>query len=207
MKNQLRGTIANLPMVFTDQDRIDEEALRQNIRSYLEKGFKAIYLLGTSGESFNVSPEEYRQAVRAFVEEAGQDVLKIVGCATPRLGEAIETVQWLAEAGIDCALTVPPYFIPLSSGERTAALRTIAESCPALGIVHYNTDYAPGVRFQPEDYASLLDVPNFWGTKQGNMDQQYWEGLQQHASSLRHLTLDDWMVRSMKSLAATVPSR
>jgi dihydrodipicolinate synthase/N-acetylneuraminate lyase len=27
-------------MVFTDQDQIDEEALRQNIRSYLEEGFK-----------------------------------------------------------------------------------------------------------------------------------------------------------------------
>ena len=198
MKDQLRGTIANLPMVFTDQDRMNEEALRQNIRSYLEQGFHAIYLLGTSGELFNVSPDEYRQAVRAFVEEAGPDVLKIVGCATPRLGEAVETVEWLSGAGIDCTLTVPPYFIPLSSGERTAALRTIAEACRDMGLVHYNTDYAPGVRFQAEDYALLLDIPNFWGTKQGHMTQEFWEGLQQHASSLRHLTLDDWMVRSMK---------
>ena len=198
MKDQLRGTIANLPMVFTDQDQMDEEALRQNIRSYLQIGFTAIYLLGTSGELFNVSPEEYRRAVRIFVEEAGPDILKIVGCATPRLGEAVETVRWLADAGIDCALIVPPYFIPLSTGERISALRTIAQACPVLGIVHYNTDYAPGVRFQPEDYASMLDIPNFWGTKQGNMNQQFWEGLQQHSSSLRHLTLDDWMVRSMK---------
>ena len=37
MKDQLRGTIANLPMVFTDQDQMDEDALRQNINSYLEK--------------------------------------------------------------------------------------------------------------------------------------------------------------------------
>ncbi len=199
MKDQLQGTIANLPMVFTDQNLMDEEAIRYNIRSYLEKGFNAMYLLGTSGESFNVSPDEYRQATRIFVEEAGPDVLKIVGCATPRLGEALETVQWLGDTGIDCALAIPPYFIPLSAGERTGAIRMIAESCPSLGIVHYNTDYAPGVRFQPEDYASLLDIPNFWGTKQGNMDQQSWEGLQQHASSLRHLTLDDWMVRSMRS--------
>ena len=198
MKDQLQGAIANLPMVFDNEDQMDVKALRENIRAYLERGFQALYLLGTSGELFNVSHDEYRRATEAFVEEAGSDVLKIVGCATPRLGEAIETVQWLSRSGIDCALVIPPYFIPLSSGERIAALRTIAESCPSMGVVHYNTDYAPGVRFQPEDYTSLLGIPNFWGTKQGNLDNQTWKGLQQHAGSLRHLTLDDWLVRCMK---------
>ena len=138
---------------------MDEDVLRQNIQAYQEVGMEAIYLLGTSGELFNISPAEYWRAVQIFVQEAGTNVLKVVGCASARLGESVETVEWLADAGADCVLTIPPYFIPLAAEERTAALRSIARACPSLGVVHYNTDYAPGVKFAPEDYAHLLDLP------------------------------------------------
>ena len=198
MKERLQGVIANLPMCFNADWSMDETALRNNIRAYRSEGMEAMYLLGTSGELFNVSPEEYRRAVRIFVEEAGPETLKVVGATSVRLGAILETVRWLAEAGADAVLAIPPHFIPLSPEERARALRAIAEACPSLGIVHYNTSYAPEVKFEPHEYAALLDLPNLWGTKQGQLTDSFWDGLQEHSGSLRHLSLDDWMVRSMK---------
>ena len=45
----------------------------------------------------------------------------------------------------------------------------------------------------------MQDIPNFWGTKQGNLTQKFWDGLQKHSPSLRYLSLDDWMVPTMKT--------
>ena len=87
--------------------------------------------------------------MRIFVEEAGPETLKVVGATSVRLGGILETVQWLAEAGADAVLAIPPHFIPLSAEERSGALRAIAQACPSLGIVHYNTNYAPEVKFEP----------------------------------------------------------
>ena len=198
MRERLQGVIANIPMCFNADWSMDETALRNNIRAYRNEGLEAMYLLGTSGELFNISPDEYRRAVRIFVEEAGPETLKVVGATSVRLGGILETVQWLDRAGADAVLAIPPHFIPLSVEERAHALRAIAEACPSLGIVHYNTSYAPEVKFEPREYAALLDVSNLWGTKQGQLSQEFWDALQKHSSSLRHLSLDDWMVASMK---------
>ena len=114
MKERLQGVIANIPMCFNADWSMDETALRNNIRAYRGEGLEAMYLLGTSGELFNVSPDEYRRAVRIFVEEAGPETLKVVGATSVRLGGILETVQWLADAGADAVLAIPPHFIPLS---------------------------------------------------------------------------------------------
>lgn len=199
MQARLRGMIAHMPMAYTPDGEIDEGALRSNVRRLIGDGLQAIYLMGSSGEFFNVSPEEYRKVVQLFVNEAGPDVFKIVGCSSARLGEIIETLHWLNGSGIDAVLAIPPYFVPLNAQERTSCLREIAAACPDLGVVHYNTDYAPAVKFEPHDYRSLLDVPNFLGTKHGVLSDELWMQLQQTAPKLRHLTLDDWLVRGMKT--------
>ena len=196
---RLVGMIAHMPSVFDAAGAISEAALRHNLRRLRESGLRAVYLMGSSGEFFNVSAEDYRRAVKVFVEEVGPHVLKIVGCGSPRLRETIETVSWLNTAGVDAVLLIPPYFVPLNSNERVSCLRNIAAACPNLGVIHYNTGYAPAVRFAPEDYRELSRVPNFWGSKQGSMTPELWLQLRDSAPGLRHLTLDDGLVWAMRA--------
>ena len=144
MRERLQGVIANIPMCFTSDWSMDETALRNNIRAYRSEGLEAMYLLGTSGELFNVSPDEYRRAVRIFVEEAGPETLKVVGATSVRLGGILETVSWLAEAGADAVLAIPPHFIPLSAEERTGALRAIAPGLPFPGNRPLQHQLRPG---------------------------------------------------------------
>src|SRR6516162_8863793 len=115
--------VAHMPMVYKPDGDINEEALSTNIRRLVSEGIEAIYLLGSSGEFFNVSPDEYRRAAKLFVKESGPNVLKIVGCGSPRLGETIEMARWLNTSGVDCLLVIPPYFIPLNSEERRRSIR------------------------------------------------------------------------------------
>jgi dihydrodipicolinate synthase/N-acetylneuraminate lyase len=194
----LRGMLAHVPMVYNADGSIDEEGLRRNIRRLTSEGIEAIYILGSSGEFFNVSAEESRRVVRLFVEEAGARILKVAGCGLPCLGDAIKTARWLNASGIDALMVIPPYFIPLNSEERIRSIREIAAACPDVGIVHYNTSYAPGVQFTVDDYVTLGDVPNFWGTKQGTVTTEFWQELKRRTPKLHHLTLDDWLVRAMK---------
>jgi len=199
MKDRLFGMIAHLPTVHLPDRGIDEATMRANVRRYLEAGITAMFTMGSSGEFFNLSREEYRSAVRLLVEEVGPRTLKIAGCGSPCMKELLDTVGWLNDSGIDAAMVILPYFAPLSGRERTECIRRIAAECPGIGIIHYNTDYAPSVRCTADDYAALADVSNLWGTKQGGMTTEFWNELQAQAPSLRHFTLDDWLVSAMKT--------
>lgn len=199
MRERLHGMMAHLPTVFRADGEIDEPSMRANIATLRENGIHAIYYPGSSGELFNLSPEEYRRAIRLFVEACGPDVFKIAGAGWPRLQEIVEVTRWLAGAGVDAVLVILPYFVPLSSPERIDCLREIASGAVSLGIIHYNTTYAPAVLCTCDDYAALLDVPNFWGTKQGAVTHEQWSELVSRTPGLRHLTLDDWLVPAMQS--------
>jgi 4-hydroxy-tetrahydrodipicolinate synthase len=191
--------MAHLPTVFQTDGEIDESAIRMNIATLRQNGIRAIYYPGSSGEFFNLSPAEYRRAIRVFLEEAGPDVLKIAGCGWPRLGETIEVAQWLEEAGADAMLVILPYFVPLSSAERVDCLREIARSAPSIGTIHYNTTYAPSVLCTGADYEALQDLTNFWGTKQGSVNEERWRELVRRTPAMHHLPLDDWLLPAMES--------
>jgi len=199
MIDRFHGMMAHLPTVFGLDGEIDEQATRANIRRLLGNGIIAVYCMGSSGEFFNLSPAEYRRVVRLFIEEAGRDVLKIVGAGWPCLSETVETAAWLNGAGVDAILVMVPYLVPLNSVERVRCIREIASKCPALGVIHYNTSYAPRVRFIARDYASLLDVSNFWGAKHGTLNLQEWSEFRDLTPGLHHMPLDDWLVPTMKA--------
>jgi dihydrodipicolinate synthase/N-acetylneuraminate lyase len=201
MKNRelLHGMMAHLPTVFRSSGELDELAMRANIGVLRRSGIRAIYYPGASAEFFNLSPQEYRCAIQTFVEEAGADCLKIAGGGWPRLGETLEMAQWLAGSGVDAFLVILPYFVPLAPAERVECLRQIAAAAPALGIIHYNTTYAPAVRCSCDDYVALQDVSNFWGTKQGSIRQEEWDELRGRTPDMRHLPLDDWLLPAMRA--------
>jgi dihydrodipicolinate synthase/N-acetylneuraminate lyase len=201
MKNRERmhGMMAHLPTVFLPNGELDEAALRSNIAVLRSSGIQAIYYPGSSAEFFNLSAQEYRRAIHIFVEEAGPECLKIAGGGWPRLGEILETACWLAENGLDAFLVILPYFVPLAAAERVECLRQIAAAAPTLGIIHYNTTYAPAVRCTCDDYAALNGVPNFWGSKQGSIRQQEWDELLRRTPAMRHMPLDDWLLPAMRS--------
>lgn len=68
----LKGMWAGMPVPWTAQDQVDEEALRENVRRMCRAGAHGVYTHGTTGEFYAQTPEEWRQVARVTVEECGR---------------------------------------------------------------------------------------------------------------------------------------
>jgi 4-hydroxy-tetrahydrodipicolinate synthase len=193
-----RGVISYLPTIFTHDHQIDEKAFAANTAKLSNSGLHGVFCLGSAGEFFSVTYEEYCLLVDLFMAESNPNILRIVGCAAPSLREAIHQAEYAAGKGADAVLFIPPYFIPMSPTERRRAVELLSQAVPSLGIIHYNTGYAPQVQFTIEDYEALVEVPNFWGSKQGSTDMLFWSELVRRTPSLTHMSLE-WLFTSAMS--------
>ena len=68
------GPWAGLPVAWTDNDEFDESTYRRDVARCCEAGVPGIYTGGTSGEFYAQEWDEFKQIVRATVEECRRGV-------------------------------------------------------------------------------------------------------------------------------------
>lgn len=80
LKKQLEGIIAITITPFNpDNDTVDYEALRANVRFLRDSGLKVLVPLGNTSEFSSVTPEERKNILEVVSEEVGKDVTLIAG--------------------------------------------------------------------------------------------------------------------------------
>ncbi len=148
---------------FSADGSIDEEALRQHVRFLLGSGVSALFPCGGTGEFFSLTIEEYRQAVRAVVEEVGGQ-LPVVAGAGYSAPLAREFTRAAEQAGADGVLLLPPYLILPEQEGLARYVETVADST-GIGVILYHRDNAI---YTPETVKRLAERPNVIGFKDGH---------------------------------------
>ncbi len=110
LRKNLRGPVVAMTTHFTEDDRIDVDAMRRLTEFYIQEGIKIVIADGSTGEFASLSEEERRLVIRTVVETANGRLTVIAGTACPGTKLTIELTQYAQEVGADGVMITPPYY-------------------------------------------------------------------------------------------------
>ncbi|MBI4553293.1 MAG: 4-hydroxy-tetrahydrodipicolinate synthase [Candidatus Latescibacteria bacterium] len=167
--DQVYGVIPAIITPFTDDDRVDTDALVPLTDYVISRGVHAIMTTGGTGEFPHLSGEERRLVTETVAAAARGRVPVIAGTAACSTKEAIQLTNDAAEAGAAAAIVTAPYYFKLPVASLAHHYREIARSS-SIPIVLYNNPLYTGNDLPPGLIADLADVPGIIGLKQSNPD-------------------------------------
>ncbi|GFM86671.1 4-hydroxy-tetrahydrodipicolinate synthase [Pseudomonas cichorii] len=171
MAMQFRGIIPALVTPFTDDQQLDEQALRGLIENLLQAGVHGLFVLGTNGEFFTLSESEKLKIARITVEAAAGRVPVVVGTGAFATHEVIELNKKMIDVGADALSIITPYFNAISQSELIKHYTAIADASE-LPLMMYNIPAKTGMSIGIGAVATLSQHPKIKGIKDsaGNFD-------------------------------------
>lgn len=138
-----------MPSFSADQTKLNEEAIRHDIRRERDLGFTGFLIVGECG----TTAEEFERFVEICVDEAGDDLVTIVQAAEGTLA-ANEALTAMAGAkGVD--LVMPSYpitFYPQDASEVIAYTRTVSAASD-MGVIVFAMNLWNFTRLHPSGFA------------------------------------------------------
>ena len=129
-----------LPAMITpmgDSGKPCEKKLRNLIRYLLDNGVHGIFAMGTTGEFYAVSNEEYKEVLEITIDEVKGRVPVYAGANHITTRGSIQLAQIAEQAGVDALSVLTPMFISPNQEQIYDHFATIAKST-SLPILLYN---------------------------------------------------------------------
>ena len=173
ISKKLTGLGVAIVTPFSADGSVDYTALRRLIRYVTEGGVDYLVVMGTTGETPTLTPEEKREVLRVAKEENGGRLPLVVGIGGNNTATVIKTIAECDTEGVDAILSVVPYYNrPAQRGiyEHYAAIARSTE----IPIILYNVPSRTGVNMLPETTLALArDFHNIVAVKEasGNIEQ------------------------------------
>jgi 4-hydroxy-tetrahydrodipicolinate synthase len=176
---EIRGVLTAMATPFDADGAVDEAAALKLATYLLEHGSHGLVISGSTGEAPTLTDEEALVLTGAVRREVGDEVLLICGTGTNYTQHSIELTEGAAEAGVDAALIVTPYYNKPNPAGIQAHFEAIAAAVPNLPLIAYNIPSRVVVNVPPEGLAELAKIDNVVAVKQANNDElQPIEGLE-----------------------------
>jgi 4-hydroxy-tetrahydrodipicolinate synthase len=173
LKEKLRGIFIATMAPFTPDNRLDEEGIRKNIQFLVDKcEGEDVFILatGSTGECYALSEVEWKKSVDITIETAKGKLPVIVGTAQAGTDLTIARCQYAEKAGADGVMIVHPYYHIASTEGLYNHYKTIAASCPNLGIMIYNNEVVSKMWIDAELLGRLAKIDNIVACKENNID-------------------------------------
>lgn len=167
-REHLRGAAGCVQPTWTSSfERLNERAIRHDVRREKELGFAGILLVNESG----TTPQEMRQFIDIAVDEANGEPLTILQASEPTLERNLEMVRYADSAGVDLVLpSFPAFFYPKTEDEVYDYFKTLADATDMAMIVFaihlWNFNRLHSSTFSPSLIGRLIDgCPNVAAVK------------------------------------------
>jgi 4-hydroxy-tetrahydrodipicolinate synthase len=168
---KLYGTGVALVTPFTATGEIDFKALKK-LLGHTARGVDYYVVMGTTGESATVSPEE-KKAVLDFVKKNNTAKLPIVyGIGGNHTQQVLDAIRTTDLAGVDAVLSVSPYYNKPSQEGIFQHFKTLADASPRP-IILYNVPGRTASNITADTTLRLAAHKNIIGVKEasGNLEQ------------------------------------
>ena len=140
-----RGVYPALTTPFRPDLSLDVEGFARLTDAVIGDGVHGIVVNGCTGESWSLSADERRTRVprRRSRPRAGR-VRVVAGCSGQSAAETLAKIRQAADAGCDCAMVSPPWYIMPGPEEILEHYRKILAASP-LPVLLYNIPRRTGV--------------------------------------------------------------
>ena len=160
----IKGSIVAIVTPMFEDGSLDRDSLRQLLDWHVAEGTDAICIVGTTGESATVSPEEHCELIKLTVEHVAGRIPVIAGSGGNSTAEAIALTRHAKDVGADASLQVVPYYNRPTQEGMYRHFKAIAEAVD-LPIILYNVPGRTVADMSNETIARLAPVDNIVGVK------------------------------------------
>jgi 4-hydroxy-tetrahydrodipicolinate synthase len=143
---------------------LDRDCLRTLIDWHVAEGTDGIVIVGTTGESATLNPDEHGEMIKLAVEHSAGRIPVIAGSGGNSTTEAIALTRYAREVGADASLQVVPYYNRPTQEGMYRHFKAIAEAVE-LPIILYNVPGRTVADMANDTVARLASIPNIVGLK------------------------------------------
>jgi 4-hydroxy-tetrahydrodipicolinate synthase len=164
------GIIPAVVTPFDEEERIDYRAFERIIDRLIEAGVHGLFFGGGQGEFFALTGLERRVMMRevSYMVAGRVPVYMGIGAVTTR--ESVELAQAAADAEVDYAVLITPYYLKPSQTELVEHYLTVCRHSPAP-VLAYNIPERTGVELKPPTVRRIADGSDrFVGLKDSSGD-------------------------------------
>ena len=166
------GAATALITPFTNDDKVDFDALEKLLDFQLKGGINALVVNGTTGEPNTMTHTERNSVIKFVIEKIDKRIPIIVGTGSNNTHTAIMYSEEAEEFGADAVLIVTPYYNKGTQNGLVAHYKAIADKIN-IPIIVYNVPSRTGINLLPETMAKLAGYKNIAAIKEasGNFRQ------------------------------------
>lgn len=137
----ITGVIPAMVTPFDENEKLDEKRLRAVVNFLIERKAEGLYITGSTGESFLMSPEERKRVVEVTMEENCGRLPVIAHIGAISTFHSIDLAKHAEQAGVDAISSVPPFYWGFSADQIHGYYADITSSTK-LPMIAYNVPMA-----------------------------------------------------------------
>ena len=160
----IKGSIVAIVTPMFEDGSLDKDSLRKLLDWHVAEGTDGIVIVGTTGESATVSPEEHCELIKLTVEHVGGRIPVIAGSGGNSTAEAIALTRHAKDVGADATLQVVPYYNRPTQEGMYRHFKAIAEAVD-IPVILYNVPGRTVADMANETVVRLSSVDNIAGLK------------------------------------------
>jgi 4-hydroxy-tetrahydrodipicolinate synthase len=127
---KLNGTVIPIITPMTEDDRIDEDSLRNVVNHCIGHGLQCLYPCGTTGEMMYLTTEERKRVAEITVQETAHRVPVFVHVGSWNQEITIELAKHAVKIGADGIGVVTPTFYKISDEAMVRFYCAVSEAVP-----------------------------------------------------------------------------
>lgn len=160
----IKGSIVAIVTPMFEDGSLDKDSLRKLIDWHVAEGTDGLVIVGTTGESATVSPEEHCELIKLTVEHVAGRIPVIAGSGGNSTSEAIALTRHAKAVGADATLQVVPYYNRPTQEGMYRHFKAIAEAVD-IPVILYNVPGRTVADMANETVVRLSGVDNIVGIK------------------------------------------
>lgn len=164
-----QGIIPAVVTPLTSEGKFNDKAMRKLVNYLIDGGVHGLFIVGTTGEFYGLTPEEKREIFQVTLDETKGRVPVYAGTNGITTRESVRLTQLAEDCGIDAVSVLTPMFITPSQEQLITHYKTIA-AATSLPVLLYNNPPKTGVNIAAATVAKLAEVPNIVSIKDSSGD-------------------------------------
>ena len=167
-EKNVSGVIVPMISPFNDENKIDKEAVKRIINSFVSAEVHP-FILGTTGEASSISISEKYEFAQTAVKSAGDKVKTYMGISSNCFQESVDMANKFFDLGAYAAVATLPSYYPLTKSQMLNYFEKLAEAVDGP-LVIYNILATTHMSIPLDVVEKLSHHPKIYGLKDSERD-------------------------------------